>query len=81
MSRGRWLNFKLYKAILISCVLAGCGGGGGGGGSQPRPEITRPPTETGSINRVEQQNSPGLFQVGANQVFINGATGRSDPHT
>ena len=77
MSRGRWLNFKLYKSILISCVLAGCGGGGGGGGSQPRPEITRPPTETGSINRVEQQNSPGLFQVGANQVFLNGATGRS----
>jgi len=76
MSRGRWLNFKLYKSILISCVLAGCGGGGGGG-SQPRPEITRPPTETGSINRVEQQNSPGLFQVGANQVFLNGATGRS----
>lgn len=77
MNRGKYLIKKGYELILISGLLMGCGGGGGGGGSQPRPEITRPPTQTGSINRIEQQNSPGLFQVGANQVFLNGATGQS----
>lgn len=75
MNRGKYLIKKGYELILISGLLMGCGGGGGGGGSKPRPEITRPPTQTGSINRIEQQNSPGLFQVGANQVFLNGATG------
>ncbi|XDZ65531.1 S8 family peptidase [Alphaproteobacteria bacterium LSUCC0684] len=79
MNRDNRRKIKGYHLIVISGLLTGCGGGGGGGGggAQPRPEIRQPPADTGSINVVEKQNSPGLFQVGASQVFLSGGTGQS----
>jgi len=77
MNRANRQKIKGYHLIVISGLLTGCGGGGGGGGAQPSPEIRQPPADPGSINATEKQNSPGLFQVGASQVFLSGGTGQS----
>jgi len=80
MDRGKSHKGNRYDLIIISVLLAGCGGGGGGGGGggQPtRPQLTQPEAVIRTFNPVEEQNSPTLFQIGADHVFRAGRTGQS----